>query len=161
MSPTPGFDRNGLEVLPDEVCRSLLSGAALGRIGLTVGALPVILPMTYAVLDGDIVIRAGWGSKLDAAADGQVVCFEADAYNALYHDGWSVLVIGKAEIITDPAELERVGNLALRAWAFADGDHYIRIRFDLVSGRRIGVEADEIDRGEAETSEPYVTTARS
>jgi uncharacterized protein len=159
MSPTPGGEGEGLEVLSDEACRSLLSDATLGRIGLSVGALPVILPMTYAVLDGDILIRTGWGSKLDAAVDGQVVCFEADAYNGLYHDGWSVLVTGKAEIITDPAELERVGEIGLRPWPSSSGDHFLRIRCDLVSGRRIGVAEVERGRAQADLGRPYAASA--
>lgn len=38
------MDRNGLEVLDRPWCLRLLQGATLGRVGMTMGALPVVRP---------------------------------------------------------------------------------------------------------------------
>ncbi len=38
-------DRNGLEVLEREECLRLLAGATIGRLGITIGTLPVVLPV--------------------------------------------------------------------------------------------------------------------
>jgi nitroimidazol reductase NimA-like FMN-containing flavoprotein (pyridoxamine 5'-phosphate oxidase superfamily) len=138
MRASNGLDRNGLAVLTPDECRGLLSQSVIGRIGLTVDNVPLILPVNFALLDGDIVIRTGWGAKLDAAASRQVVCFETDGFNPLYHSGWSVLVTGRAEVIRDPDELEEAHRLPLRPWAPRPGDHYIRIRAEHLSGRRSG-----------------------
>ncbi|HEY8524684.1 MAG TPA: pyridoxamine 5'-phosphate oxidase family protein [Acidimicrobiales bacterium] len=130
-------DRNGLEVLTDRECLELLRSASVGRVGLTIEALPAILPANFAVLDGDVIIRTGWGAKLDAATDNQVVGFEVDDFDPATRQGWSVLIRGRAEVVRDPALLERARQLNLDSWAPAPRDHYVRIRSEVVSGRRI------------------------
>jgi uncharacterized protein len=116
-------------------CLRRLAGTDVGRIGLSVDAMPVILPMSFAMLDDDVVIRASWGSKLDAAVHDRVVCFEADGQESPGGEGWSVLVTGRAEIIRNPQVLERAGQLPLRPWSSRD-NRFIRIPAEVVSGRR-------------------------
>ena len=41
------IDRNGLEVLDRDECLRLLGTATLGRVGITFGALPVVLPVNF------------------------------------------------------------------------------------------------------------------
>jgi nitroimidazol reductase NimA-like FMN-containing flavoprotein (pyridoxamine 5'-phosphate oxidase superfamily) len=134
------LDRNGLEILSREECLRLLATVPVGRVAVSVGALPAILPVNFAVLGDDIVFRTAPGSKLDAAVRNAVVAFEADAYDPVYHTGWSVLVTGVAEEVTDPATVRAVGQLPLEPWAL-DGlaDHVVRIRTEVISGRRIRV----------------------
>ena len=48
-------------------CLRLLATRRLGRIGITVQALPVMLPVDFRVLDQAIVFRTIPGTKLDAA----------------------------------------------------------------------------------------------
>ena len=114
-------DRNGLEVLSRQDCLQLLDRAHVGRIAVSIGALPVVLPVNFALLDGDILIRTGRGTKLDAAATNAVVAFEVDGVDAFYHTGWSVLVQGIAEEITDNDELERAKAVPSSLWAGVDG----------------------------------------
>lgn len=129
-------DRNGLEILSRSECMGLLASAAIGRLALSLRALPVILPVNFAVVDGDIVIRTNAGTKLAAAATNAVVAFEVDGIDARYHNGWSVLVQGIAAEITQPAELVRLQQLALAPWTGADG-HFVKISTRLLSGRRL------------------------
>lgn len=133
-------DGNGLEVLSEQDCYELLTQVHLGRVALTRGALPMILPVNFALLDGAIIIRTSAGSKMSAAVARQVVCFEADAADSLYHEGWSVTVTGRTTLITDPTELARARQLPLVPWAPRLGDAYVRIEPELVSGRRISAE---------------------
>ena len=72
-------DRNGLEVLDRQECLRLLATATIGRIGITLGALPVILPVNFRLVDDRIVFRTGVGTKLDAATCNTIVAFEVDA----------------------------------------------------------------------------------
>jgi nitroimidazol reductase NimA-like FMN-containing flavoprotein (pyridoxamine 5'-phosphate oxidase superfamily) len=116
-------------------CLRRLAATDVGRIGLSVDAMPVILPMSFAMLDDDVVIRASWGDKLDAAVQDRVVCFEADGHEVPDGD-WSVLVTGRAEIIRNPQVLERAGRLPLRPWSSHPSDRFIRIPAEVVSGRR-------------------------
>ena len=81
---------------------------------LTARALPVVLPVNFALLDGDIVWRSAQGTKLNAASAGFVVAFEVDRYEADRREGWSVMVQGLAHVITDPEELDRPEEAAAR-----------------------------------------------
>ena len=102
------FDRNGLEVLSRAECLRLLGGARIGRVGLSMGALPAVLPVNFTLVDDAIVLRTAAGSKLDAALANSVVAFEVDSIDPMYHTGWSVLVQGVASEVVDPADRERL-----------------------------------------------------
>lgn len=128
-------DRNGLVVLSRQESLDRLGRCGLGRVAVTVGALPVILPINYAVLDNDIVFRCSRGTKLDAAVRNAVVAFEADQVDWFGHGGWSVLVVGTASEVTDPAELERVDDLPLAGWVVGDDLPLVRVRSEIVTGR--------------------------
>ncbi|HYD09541.1 MAG TPA: pyridoxamine 5'-phosphate oxidase family protein [Acidimicrobiales bacterium] len=131
-------DQAAARPLDDAECRALLGAAAVGRVGLSIDALPVVLPVAH-VLDGDrIVFRTGSGAKLQQALEGAVVCFQADEIDERRHAGWSVLATGHAREITDAAELRGVRTLPLRPWTGVDGEHYVEIRIELLSGRRFG-----------------------
>jgi hypothetical protein len=132
----PEYDRNGLEVLDRAASLRLLAGATLGRIGITTGALPTILPVNF-VFDGErILVRTGTGTKLAAAAAGAIVAFEVDDFDPMYHAGWSVVVTGPAHELRDPGDLGGARRARLPHWAPVDG-HVIAIEPALVSGRRI------------------------
>ena len=51
--------------------------------------------------------------------------------------GWSVIIAGVCEEITDTGELRRVEALGLEPWAPGTKGHWIRIRANVISGRRI------------------------
>jgi uncharacterized protein len=129
-------DRNGLEVLPRAVCLHLLAEAHVGRIALSMGALPVVLPVNFAMCDDDILVRTAPGTKLEAAATNAVVAFEVDNVDPVYHTGWSVLAQGIAKEVTDPTDLERARRVPLVPWAGSDG-HYLLISTEFLSGRRM------------------------
>jgi nitroimidazol reductase NimA-like FMN-containing flavoprotein (pyridoxamine 5'-phosphate oxidase superfamily) len=130
-------DRNGLEVLPREECLRLVTSAHIGRVAISVDALPAVFPVNYVVDDGRIVFRTAEGTKLDAATANAVVAFEVDSVDPIYHTGWSVLVQGLAREITDPRALERARKLPLRPWANHGRDRFVQVSTDVVSGRRL------------------------
>ena len=133
------MDVQELNMLSPAECERLLAQTTVGRVGISIGALPVVLPVNYAMLDDDVVIRTGAGTKLDAALAGAVVAFEVDHVDPIYHEGWSVLVQGRATEIADPADIERARALPLRPWAPGTRDRFIRIPAEVISGRRIAV----------------------
>lgn len=135
------IDRNGLEVLDRDECLRLLSTATLGRVGVTTGALPTVLPVNFH-LDGErILIRTGEGTKLRAATDNAVVAFESDDFDPLYHSGWSVVVTGVAREVTDPGELASLKSAPLARWAPRGNGRIVAISTEVVSGRRIAAPA--------------------
>ena len=51
-------------------CLALLASTSLGRIGTSIEAMPVVLPVAFALYDGSIVFRTMPGTKLhDATRD--------------------------------------------------------------------------------------------
>jgi nitroimidazol reductase NimA-like FMN-containing flavoprotein (pyridoxamine 5'-phosphate oxidase superfamily) len=131
-------DESGaLEVLGHGECLRLLEESSIGRVAVSIGALPAIFPVSYAMSGGAIYFLTGQGTKLSAALRGAAVAFEIDHADLLYHRGWSVLAIGEANE-PEPAEAaELSGRLSLRPWASGVPSHLVRIRPDFVSGRRI------------------------
>ena len=127
---------NGLELLSEEECRALLCTESVGRIGLSVGALPAILPVNYAVIDDDIVFLTAEGMKLRAAMENTVVGFEVDHLDPALDYGWSVLVVGVAREV-GPQERHRLGPLRVNPWAGGQRTHLVRIHPEMISGRRI------------------------
>ena len=117
----------------------LLARCQVGRVGTSIGALPVILPVNYVVFDHGVLFRTAAGTKLDAAVRGIVVAFEADAYDPDGRAGWSVLLVGKASEVSDPVKLERAEAVATSPWPDAEGElHYVHIKAERISGRRFG-----------------------
>jgi nitroimidazol reductase NimA-like FMN-containing flavoprotein (pyridoxamine 5'-phosphate oxidase superfamily) len=124
---------HGLELLDEPQCLALLAGATVGRVGTTIGGLPVILPVNYKLVGGDVFFRTNEGTKLDAATRNAIVAFEVDECDQAAKTGWSVLVIGRAERVPEhelhpaiPALLPDLGS-------------YVRIATDMLSGRRIAL----------------------
>ena len=130
------LDRNGLEVLTRTDCLAFVASRQLGRVSVSIGALPVILPVTYRLTGEAVIIRTTPGTRLDAALANQVVAFEVDDLDEATGAGWSVMVTGIAEEIADD-EVSWAHTLGLQAWAGDGGTRFMRIRCEQISGRRV------------------------
>jgi len=126
-----------LEVIDRIECLQLLDGQGVGRIAGAVEGHPVILPINYVVFGDAVLVRARRGGALDRITGNTEVAFEIDGTDSIYHEGWSVLVVGRSAHVTDPAELDRLRGLRLLPWAGEGRDLFIRIFLDEVTGRRI------------------------
>jgi nitroimidazol reductase NimA-like FMN-containing flavoprotein (pyridoxamine 5'-phosphate oxidase superfamily) len=126
-----------LEILPREECLQLLRTQSLGRVAVRFGEAPSILPVIFAVLDDDVVFRTDPGTKLTAAVMRTIVAFEVDDADPTSRTGWSVLVIGPVDEITDATTLAQVAALGLEPWVDSGRDRVLRIRSRTVTGRRI------------------------
>jgi uncharacterized protein len=127
------------QVLSGNECRALLASTHLGRIALVRSGRPLILPVNFVLDEAAVVFRTDEGSKLDAALQGAEVAFEADGVDKHPQTGWSVVVRGRAEHVTDRVDLERLRRLPLVPWAPGAKASYVRIQPDETTGRRIGV----------------------
>jgi nitroimidazol reductase NimA-like FMN-containing flavoprotein (pyridoxamine 5'-phosphate oxidase superfamily) len=125
------------EILDDDECLTLLSREPVGRLALSSGALPVVLPVNFTLVDRTIVFASAPGLKVDAAQAGVVACMEVDGYDVWSHGGWSVLATGRLREITDLERLTQAQGLPLSPWAVRDPNHYIELKIELLSGRRI------------------------
>lgn len=127
--------RQKLENLERDNCLKLLHTVRLGRLVFTENALPAIQPVNFRVWHGDIVIRVASGAKLAAAVGKHVVAFEADELDSDLRAGWSVAVVGHAELITDVDDLVVLSGIFLRPWVDGCRDYFVRIRAEQVTGR--------------------------
>jgi nitroimidazol reductase NimA-like FMN-containing flavoprotein (pyridoxamine 5'-phosphate oxidase superfamily) len=128
--------------LTREQCFALLSSVAIGRVGVSIDALPVILPVNFVVLEDWIVFRTVHGTKLDAAMQRSVAAFEADDHAADGSWGWSVLVRGFAHDLRDGGSVAAANEL--HPWPFPHGEanHVVGIEATMVTGRRFGPAID-------------------
>jgi uncharacterized protein len=131
---------SGLEVIPPDRCRALLATQQVGRLAFVADGRPDIEPVNY-VMDGEAVVFAtGAGSKLWALSRGPVA-FEVDWTDAAARSGWSVVVHGHAQEVTDldrPDLVERVRSLPVDPWPSGDRPNLIRIAPSSISGRWVG-----------------------
>lgn len=126
----------GLEILTEETCLELLSREAVGRIAVSMAALPAIFPVNFGMVDGDVMFLTGDGVKANAAIAGNVVGFEVDHLDPEHRTGWSVLIVGRARLV-GPEERAHLGELNLSPWAGGNKSHLVRIHPEFISGRRI------------------------
>ena len=137
----PGTGRAGrrphlVELTPQE-CRSLLGTHGVGRVAVTTGGQPAILPVNYLVVDGDLAFRTSPDAQ-PAQAAGHEVAFEVDHIDEASSEGWSVLAVGGARAVTDPASVRRLRAQAhTTPWAGGHRDLWILLTPSRLTGRRI------------------------
>jgi nitroimidazol reductase NimA-like FMN-containing flavoprotein (pyridoxamine 5'-phosphate oxidase superfamily) len=131
-------DAEGLEILVAEQCLALLARSHLGRIAVTIGAVPAIFPVHYRLLEGQIVFSTGDGTDLHTASANTVVAFEVDEVDPAWTSGWSVLVVGVARELRDDTAIALALDQVPNLWEPDVAAHVISILPAIVSGRRFG-----------------------
>jgi len=126
-----------LDVLGRERSLELLQRVTVGRLIFTEHALPAVRPADFRWWRGDVVIRIADRAILAAASGNRVVAFEADELNADSHCGWSVTIVGHAQLITEVPDLIELSGLFSRPQAGARRDYFVRIQTEKVTGRRL------------------------
>jgi nitroimidazol reductase NimA-like FMN-containing flavoprotein (pyridoxamine 5'-phosphate oxidase superfamily) len=129
--------RTGLEKLGDRACWELLGAGEVGRVAVVVDGAPQIFPVNYLALERAIYFRTDEGTKLRGLVDDRRVAFEIDGVDPMRRTGWSVLVNGRAEVVTDSLLLRRLREQPLHPWAVGPKSTWVRVSPLAVSGRRI------------------------
>jgi hypothetical protein len=132
-----GFaDHAGHESLPTDVCLRLLESVPVGRVSFYTDGEVITLPVNHVVDGQDVVFRTDRGSKLSASERQDLVAFEADDYDPKTRTGWSVLIKGRAEVVHEDSEIQRLNQLDLHPWVTAvERPFWIRIRPAAITGR--------------------------
>ena len=125
-----------LDELNRRQCLDLLQTARVGRLVFTEDALPAVHPVNCRLWRDDVVIRVAGGPKLTAATVNQVVAFEADELDPDLRSGWSVTVVGHAQLVTDIDEMTELSGTFVQPWVDGRRDHFVRIRSEKITGRR-------------------------
>src|SRR5690349_65481 len=128
------LDHVGSEVLTPHECLELLGRAVIGRVGLSVGALPIVLPVKFVMAPGAAasLLRTCGGAKQRSAWERSVVAFEVDDDDPEDHTGWSDLVQGRSRVITDGREVQRDLSAPLQPWADPMAGYFVEISCDRV-----------------------------
>jgi Pyridoxamine 5'-phosphate oxidase len=84
--------------LSEQECWELLAAASVGRLALSVRALPVILPAQYYLDGRRLVVCLGHHGLPERALDETVVAFAADSIDPVTRMGWLVQVQGRSVI---------------------------------------------------------------
>ncbi|WP_228984965.1 pyridoxamine 5'-phosphate oxidase family protein, partial [Streptomyces sp. DH12] len=87
--------------------------------------------------DSSVLLRTSPDSDLVRAIDGVVVAFEADEFDAATRSGWSVVVTGRATVVTDPAEHDRLRETGPTSWMPQRETVFVRIASEMVTGREL------------------------
>jgi uncharacterized protein len=141
--PESPMGRGGLKqasshvlTLSEDECWGLLRQGALGRVALVINGRPRIFPVNYAAGEGSIVFRTEPGAKLEHGP-GSPACFEIDGYDRNGTVGWSVMVAGVLEDITDSDDERslRLRRLAVDPVAPGARLHWLALQAEEVSGR--------------------------
>jgi len=127
---------NRVESLEPAACMRLLDSVRFGRIGLWGPEGPQILPVNHSVVDGTIVFRTDLYTSLAEGTRDATVAFEADELDERLVSGWSVLVVGDARHVEDPAEMADLHRRTGEPWAPGDRPLVARIVPTRVAGRR-------------------------
>ncbi|MDH6144299.1 nitroimidazol reductase NimA-like FMN-containing flavoprotein (pyridoxamine 5'-phosphate oxidase superfamily)/plasmid maintenance system antidote protein VapI [Kitasatospora sp. GP30] len=126
-----------LEDLEPSQCWAKVTPGGVGRIAVSTPDGPRVVPVNYHVLDETILYRTA-AHGLPASAIGQQVAFEVDQLDEALSSGWSVVVAGIAEHLTDPEALEWLAEHADPGpWAGGTRQTWVRISPQRVTGRLI------------------------
>ncbi len=132
------IDQRGSEILSRTECLRLVATGAhqglVGRLGISRPGAPLVLPLSFAFVDGAVVVCLGPGRTAEVVT-GALVAFETDRVDPASGEAWAVLVRGLAtELSAD--EVARSAGALPHPRVANPGNRFVRIRPDVVTGRR-------------------------
>jgi uncharacterized protein len=127
-----------IEELARDDCLARMATQRLGRLGVAVDGVPLVLPMQF-VLDGEtVVFQTNQGAKV-LHVPLSSVSFEVDDVDWEKGVGWSVLVQGYGADITSSIDeaSEALRGLTIHSWAPEPADRWLKIIPRTITGRVI------------------------
>jgi nitroimidazol reductase NimA-like FMN-containing flavoprotein (pyridoxamine 5'-phosphate oxidase superfamily) len=125
--------------IDESECLDLLTSSAVGRVAFNGEDGILVFPVNHVLHDGDIYFRTTpYGSLADRLRHDHRVSFQIDDVDDFFQAGWSVLVVGTAELV-DPHEalvsLESTEHPD--PWAAGSRSLTVRIKPHRITGRRV------------------------
>lgn len=113
----------------------LLAAKKVGRLAFVHEGSPVIMPMNFTLADERVIFRTlAHGSG--ARAVDTAVAFEVDDIDDFLEAGWSVVITGTAELLSEE-ELTRLRGSAPEPWAEGPRTLFVAVPIQQVSGRQL------------------------
>lgn len=85
-------------MLCERECWALLATASVGRLALSVRALPVIVPVQYYLNGRRLAACLGHHELPERSLDETIIAFAADSIDPVTRSGWSVQIQGRSVI---------------------------------------------------------------
>lgn len=142
---TPAFrttfpdPRTGTEVITPNDCLMLLAQhqRQVGRFAFVDEGMPLIVPVNFVMVEDRVAFCTGTGTKLEAALRNSAVAFEIDHVDEEARTGWSVVVRGRAEVVSSTSQLFALGHVGLVPFGCSDKAHWVMIYPETITGRRV------------------------
>ena len=125
-----------MRALTELECRGLLKTVAVGRLGLTERALPVIVPVPFTLSGDDEVIVHATAAVVAGVGGGAIVAFEADEWDPWHGRGWTVNAVGPSWLVTAPERIAELDRLRF-AGAVDSGGGYLAVQLAQVQGQAL------------------------
>ena len=129
-------DHDAVTVLSEDECWSLLSSMSLGRLVTILDGKLEIFPVNFATRRRTVIFRTAQGTKLSSAVMGDWVAFEADYHDPPLTYGWSVIIKGRAHVLSANADILDAQEAPLRPWIATLKPLYVRVIASEITGRR-------------------------
>jgi nitroimidazol reductase NimA-like FMN-containing flavoprotein (pyridoxamine 5'-phosphate oxidase superfamily) len=130
---------NALTEMTLEECLEMLHAGAVGRVALSTPVGPRIVPVNFAMHRDAIVFRTAPYSELGTYGMDVEVAFEIDHIDHELHQGWSVVAMGRSEVVEDPDEVAEIRRTwEPRPWAPGNRNLYLKLKWRDLSGRWVG-----------------------
>jgi nitroimidazol reductase NimA-like FMN-containing flavoprotein (pyridoxamine 5'-phosphate oxidase superfamily) len=124
-------------------CRGLLAIGVVGRAAVTTPDGPRIFTVNYSVVDEAILFRTTPDSVLGTYARNSALAFQVDNLDYEQQRAWSVMATGRAQAVEDPHEIAHIRAVwEPRPWAAGERELYVRLAWDELSGRQLGLSSD-------------------
>lgn len=122
----------GFQTMTAAECRRLLTTRDIGRVAISAGALPMVLPVQYSLQGDQLLLRTPGHHEVSDSIEGQVVGFQADQLDLDHGCGWCVAVTGTVHVVHDSPMTTPV-----HGW-FSDGV-VLALDTDVIVGHRVAV----------------------
>ena len=129
-------DDTPVTVLSEDECWNLLSSMSLGRLVTILDGKPEIFPVNFVTRRRTVLFRTAQGTKLYGAVMGDWVAFEADYHDPALTWGWSVIIKGRAHLLSANADILDAEEAPLRPWTATPKPLYVRVIAMEITGRR-------------------------
>lgn len=132
----PGLLRASDQLSTDE-CWALIAGQTTGRIGFLHEGQVTIWPLNCIVYDRGVYFRTAEDGVI-ARSGLERAAFQLDHIESVARSGWTILVNGRVERVTDPGLLTTLwGRPTDEPWAPGQRNVFFGITGDRISGRRV------------------------
>src|SRR3984893_14452844 len=118
---------DAVTVLSEDECWSLLSSMSLGRLVTILDGKPEIFPVNFVTRRRTVIFRTAQGTKLYSAVMGDWVVFEADYHDPSLAYGWSVIIKGRAHLLSANADILDAEETQLLPWTATLKPLYVRV----------------------------------